>query len=583
VREAVVIGGGPGGLYFATLLRLARPSVRVRVIERNAADHETFGFGVAFHEATLRKLAEADPVSRAALSEILRPWDDVAFHVRGREYRVPGHAFAGCSRHRLIQLLQRRAAQVGVEVEHGRPAEVGQVAGADVVVVADGSGSHNRALIPGLRPTVVQRPNRFVWLGTTKPMAEMNFFFREVPEGLFVAHAYPHDDGMGTWIVETDEQTFANAGLDRADEAATVARLQRVFADDLGGAPLIARDSFWRQFPLIQCEQWTTGNVALLGDAKATVHYSIGSGTKIAMEDAVALADALALAGSVAEGLSRYEAVRRPQLELLQARALGSMQWFESMPARWDMDPAQFTFSGVTRKTDETFDSVLARAPALARAALRVFSGSDGVAAATPFDVPFERAGLRLPGRRVQILNGKQGPEADPADLVMTTPLPAGRVPGPVLDALVGAKAAGRALVVDGESGRGRLTTVLGLAAACPVDLLVLDLTASSAFEHAADLVSAARAAWPAGRPLGIRIRPPREPAAALPRLRDLAARGCDVVAVSGAPAGLAGQAFVSDLIRHSLPVVTICEGPHTREAAQTALVSGRADLVEVP
>jgi 2-polyprenyl-6-methoxyphenol hydroxylase-like FAD-dependent oxidoreductase len=586
VREAVVIGGGPGGLYFAILLRLARPSVRVRVLERNAADHETFGFGVAFHEATLRKLAEADPVSRAALSEILRPWDDVAFHVRGREYRVPGHAFAGCSRHRLIQLLHRRAAQLGAEIEHGRAAEVANVTGADVVVVADGSGSHNRALLPGLRPTVVQRPNRFVWLGTTKPMAEMNFFFREVPEGLFVAHAYPHDDGMGTWIVETDEQTFCNADLDRASEAATVARLQRVFADDLGGAPLIARDSFWRRFPLIQCEQWTTGNVALLGDAKATVHYSIGSGTKIAMEDAVALAEALASAGSVAEGLSRYEALRRPQLELLQARALGSMQWFESMPAHWDMDPAQFTFSGVTRKTDETFDSVLARAPGLAQAALRTFSGPDGVGAATPFDVPFEGAGLRLPGRRVRILNGKQGPEADPADLVMTAPLPADRDPAPVLDSLAGAKAAGRALVVDGQATAERMAAVLGLAAARPVDLLVIDLSRSSALGTAGAegvLVSAARAAWPAGRPLGIRIRPPREPAAVLPLLRDLAARGCEVVAVAGAPAGLAGQAFVSDLIRHCLPVATICEGPQTREAAQTALVSGRADLVEVP
>jgi 2-polyprenyl-6-methoxyphenol hydroxylase-like FAD-dependent oxidoreductase len=592
VREAVVIGGGPGGLYFAMLLRRDRPSVRVRVLERNAADHETFGFGVAFHEATLRKLAEADPVSRAALSEILRPWDDVAFHVRGHEYRVPGHAFAGCSRHRLIQLLQRRAADVGVEIEHGTSADVTNVRGADVVVVADGCGSRSRALLPGLRPTVVQRPNRFVWLGTTRPMAEMNFFFREVPEGLFVAHAYPHDDGMGTWIVEADEQTFSNAGLHDVGEAATVDRLQRVFADDLGGEPLIARDSFWRRFPLIQCERWTTGNVALLGDAKATVHYSIGSGTKIAMEDAVVLAEALSSAGTVAEGLSRYEAVRRPQLELLQARALGSMQWFESMPARWHTDPAQFTFSGVTRKTDETFDSVLARAPALAQAALRSYAGSAGVGAATPFEVPFERAGLRLPGRQVRILNGKQGPDDDPADLVMTAPLPAGSDAVPVLDALVSAKAAARALVVDGEATGEGVAAAAGLAAACPVDLLVIDLTASSAFEPAGDdraataagtLVSAARAAWPAGRPLGIRIRPPREPAGALPLLRALAARGCDVVAVAGAPAGLAGQANASDLFRHSLPVATICEGPQTREAARTALISGRADLVELP
>jgi 2-polyprenyl-6-methoxyphenol hydroxylase-like FAD-dependent oxidoreductase len=594
VRDAVVIGGGPGGLYFGILLRQARPSVSVRVLERNAADHETFGFGVAFHEATLQKLAEADPVSRAALSEILRPWDDVAFHVRGQEFRVPGHAFAGCSRHRLIQLLQRRAVEVGVEVSRGRPAEVAEVADADVVVVADGSGSHNRALLHDLGTTVTPRPNRFVWLGTTKPMAEMNFFFREVPEGLFVAHAYPHDDSHGTWIVETDEQTFLNAGLDHADEAATVEVMQRVFADDLGGAPLIARDSFWRRFPLVHCDRWTTRNIALVGDAKATVHYSIGSGTKIAMEDAVALADALSSAGTVAEGLSRYEAVRRPQLELLQTRALGSMQWFESLAAHWDMDEAQFTLSGVTRKTDETFESVRSRAPGLATAALRAYSGPEGAWAATPFDVPFRLAGLQLTGRRVHVIRGAQGPSsgAGPADLVLTAPLPARDDPGPVLDALVGAKAAARALVVSAEAAGDRLAALLAQAAAGPVDLLIIDLSGSSAFEQtgherAADaarvLVSAARAAWPGERPLGIRIRPPREPALAVPLLRDLAARGCDVVAVAGAPVGAAGPAFVSDLIRHSLHLATICEGPQTHEAAETALVSGRADLVEVP
>jgi FAD binding domain len=412
-----------------------------------------------------------------------------------------------------------------------------------------------------------------------------------VPEGVFVAHAYPHDKEMGTWIVETDEQTFHSAGLHRADEDATVANMHRVFADDLGGARLIARDSFWRRFPLVQCQRWTAGNVALLGDAKATVHYSIGSGTKIAMEDAVALAEALCSASTVADGLSRYEAVRRPQLELLQARALGSMHWFESMPARWGLDPAQFTFSGVTRKTDETFDSVLARAPAMAQAAARVYAGLGGAEAPAPFDVPFEREGLRLPGRRVSILNGEPGADAGPADLVMTPPLPAGRDPAPVLDALAGAKAAGRALVVDGGAAAEGLAAVVRQAATCAVDLLVIDLTASSAFGQASDgraaeaartLVSATRAAWPSHRPLGIRIRPQREPAQALPLLRELAARGCDLVAVAGAPPGLAGQAFVSDLIRHSLHVATICEGPQTREAAETALVSGRADLVEV-
>jgi 2-polyprenyl-6-methoxyphenol hydroxylase-like FAD-dependent oxidoreductase len=591
MRDVVVIGGGPGGLYLGILLRKALPAANVRVLERRAADHETFGFGVAFHEATLRKLAEADPVSRAALSEILRPWDDVAFHVRGHEYRVPGHAFAGCSRHRLIQLLQRRAAEVGVTVEYGRSASVAEVASADVVVVADGSGSHNRAVLPDPGATVVERPNRFVWLGTTKPMAEMNFFFREVPEGLFVAHAYPHDDGHGTWIVETEEHTFLRSGLDRADEAATVEFLQRVFADDLGGEPLIARDSSWRRFPLVECDQWTLRNIAFVGDAKATVHYSIGSGTKIAMEDAVALADALSSADTVAEGLARYEAVRRPQLELLQTRALGSMQWFESLAARWDMDAAQFALSGVTRKTDETFQSVRTRAPELAAAALRAYSGRQGAGAGTPFDVPFELAGLRLAGRRVRIMNEVPGLAASPADLVMTAPLRVEDDAGSVLAALAGIKAAARALVVRGEAAGERLRLVLDQAAACAVNLLIVDLSGSSVFEQPGDeraaeatraLMSAFRAAWAAERPLGVRIRPPREPARAIPLLRDLAARGCGVVAVAAAPPGTAGQAFVSDLIRHSVRLPTICEGAQTRDAAETVLISGRADLVEI-
>jgi hypothetical protein len=440
--------------------------------------------------------------------------------------------------------------------------------------VADGSGSRNRASLDA-QPRVGLRPNRFVWLGTARPMAEMNFFFREVPGGLFVAHAYPHDDGAGTWIVETDLRTLRACGLEDADEATTVEALQRIFADELDGAPLVARDSLWRQFPLIRCARWVTGNTALLGDAKATVHYSIGSGTKIAMEDAVILVDAVISAGTVADGLGRYEQVRRPQVERLQARAHGSMLWFESMAAHWDMTPAQFAFSGVTRKTDETYESVRVRAPHLADAALRTYAdGGD----AAPLDVPFHLGALRLPGRRVRIADGS----GLPADLAMSVPVSSLRDARAALDRLAAVKTAARALVI---SGAHRLRPVVEAAAAGPAELLILDLAGPDAEPGPGawpGMVSAARAAWPAGRPLGVRIRPPDEPESVLPLLRDLVASGCVIVSVADGGAGAPTAVPMSDLIRHTLKLATICEGPQTPEAAETTLVSGRADLVEI-
>ena len=580
IRHAIIIGGGPGGLYAAILLRLAMPSVPVTIFERQSAEHETFGFGVAFHEATLRKLAEADPVSRAGLEELLQPWDDVAFHVRGHEYRVAGHAFAGCSRDSLIRLLRGRATELGARIEFGRRASATEHARADLVIIADGSGSRNRALLaPGA--TVSARPNWFVWLGTTRPMAEMNFFFRETPGGLFVAHAYPHDAGAGTWIVETDSATLRASGLEGASQAVTAEAMQRVFADDLAGAPLLARDSSWRQFPVVRCARWADGNMALIGDAKATVHYSIGSGTKIAMEDAVALVAAVASASTVTEGLARYEQDRRPQVEQLQARAYGSMLWFESMDAHWDMPAAQFAFSGVTRKTDETYVSVRSRGDALATAALHAFAGTGD---ADPLDVPVRIGSLQLPGRRLHTEDTAcpRSDPARPAALALSAPVTSAQEASAAIDRLAESRAATRAIVVSASAQFPSMVE----AVAGSAELLVIDV---DDLATAAGLVSAARAAWPRERPLGIRIRPSGEPQAILPMLRATIAEGCDLVVVSpegtAGPAGEAAASLIvptSDFIRHALKTSTACTGPRSRETAETILISGRADLVEV-
>jgi anthraniloyl-CoA monooxygenase len=371
LRDIAVIGGGPGGLYLSILLKRDRRAARVRVHERNRAD-ETYGFGVAFHEATLRALAEADEPSRAALDEILSPWDDVMFSVRGTTRRVPGHGFSGCSRQRLLAMLHARAEALGVELVFEHDVTADALDDADLVVAADGANSRTRRLHEDhFRPSVDVRPNHFVWLGTTRPLDAMSFFFAESPDGVFVAHAYPHTPGEGTWIVEVDDETFVRSGLDGSSLDDTVAHLEHVFRDELGGHALIANDSsFWRQFPVVRCERWVKDDrLVLLGDAKGTVHYSIGSGTKLAMEDAVALHGALLAEPAPAGALHRYEAERGQALRSLQDIGRGSMRWFEQYPLHWPMPADQFIFAGVTRKTNETYATVAAKAPDLVAAA----------------------------------------------------------------------------------------------------------------------------------------------------------------------------------------------------------------------
>src|SRR5258707_2711856 len=286
-----VIGGGPAGLYFAILAKKAWPQTRITVFERNRPD-DTFGFGVVFSDETLDTFETYDRESYRALKGHCAYWDDIEIHFRGTTHRIGGNGFCGCSRTSLLKILSRRARSLGVELNYRHEiADIGALAQeADLVVGADGINSRvQRAFADKFKPKTDLRPNKFSWMGSTRPFDAFTFFFRETEHGIFIAHCYQYEAGRSTWVMETDPETFARAGLDAMDEEASARFLEGVFAEELQGHKLITNRSLWRNFPNIKCERWTAGNVVIIGDAKATAHFSIGSGTKLAMEDAIAL------------------------------------------------------------------------------------------------------------------------------------------------------------------------------------------------------------------------------------------------------------------------------------------------------
>ncbi len=368
--KVVTIGGGPAGLYLAILLKRADPAHEVVVHERNRFD-ETYGFGVVFSDATLENLAAADPESYAAIEERFHHWDDIDVHYRGEVLSSTGHGFAGLERRELLEILSDRALELGVDVrledEVSDPA--GLLDGADLLVGADGVNSVVRETWrDAFEPTVDRRPNKFVWLGTTRPFDAFKFYFKWDDHGLWRVHAYRYAEGRSTFIVETTDETLAKTGLEDAPESATLAFCEDLFAEELTGHELIANRSIWRSFPTLKCGAWHRGNVLLIGDAAHTAHFSVGSGTRMAMEDAIALVDALERArqadDAVESALTAYEAERKPDVESLQRAARASLEWFEGTERYWGTEPIQFAFNLLTRSLRVTHEDLRTRDPA---------------------------------------------------------------------------------------------------------------------------------------------------------------------------------------------------------------------------
>lgn len=361
----LVVGGGPAGLYFSILMKRALPSSQITVLERNRPD-DTFGFGVVFSDATIAEVEDADAETYRAVTDHFVRWDDIDVHYGGTTVTSTGHGFSGMSRQTLLTVLQEQAANLGVtlqfETEFAGLEEARE--GFDLIVGADGVNSGLRsALSDELRPTLDERPNRFVWLGTTKPFPAFTFYFRENEHGLWRVHAYQYEPGRSTFIVECTEETFEASGLDPYDEQAAAEYCAELFSEELDGHELIVNRSVWRSFPTVRCGSWSTDNVVLIGDAAHTAHFSVGSGTRLGMLDAIELRRALLQHESVRDALEAYEQERRPAVESLQRAAQASLEWFEATERYMSLAPIQFTFTLLTRSLRITHEDLRIRDP----------------------------------------------------------------------------------------------------------------------------------------------------------------------------------------------------------------------------
>ena len=405
------IGGGPAGLFLSILLKKRCPDWDVAVYEQNPRGN-TFGWGIVFSDGTMEHLRAADPPVADATAASLAHWDDIEVHFKGRVLTSSGHGFIGVGRHRFLEILTDRAEEVGVRLLFEERVTDPETLGADLVVAADGVNSAVRRTHEAwFEPSVEPQHNRYTWLGTTRPFPAFTFFFRETPFGWFQAHCYQFSDETGTFIIECGDETWRAAGLDWMTKAEGLAFCEELFAEALDGHPLLDNaphldgPAMWVQFPRVTNRSWHHGNVVLLGDAAATAHFSIGSGTRLALESAIALADGLTepSGDTLEQRLERYEDTRRVEVLKLQNAARNSTDWFESVALRGRLDPEQFAYSLLTRSQRVSHENLRLRdrdwLEGYERWLAEKLTGDAAAPAAPPMFLPFTSRGVTLPNR----------------------------------------------------------------------------------------------------------------------------------------------------------------------------------------
>lgn len=409
MKRIVCMGGGPAGLYSAILLKKALPKASVEIYERNRPD-DTFGWGVVFSDQTMSGFAAADQQSHSAITGSFYHWDDIDVHIRGTMVRTGGHGFCGIERKRLLNVLQERAAELNVrQTFQHEIRDDAEFSDADLIIAADGVNSRTRQQhAAAFQPDIDVRRCRFIWLGTTQKFPAFTFAFENTPHGWFQIHAYQFSREISTVIVETREETWLAHGLDQANTDQSIQFCEKLFGKYLDGAPLISnarhlRGSAWLNFNRVVCRNWFKDNLVLIGDAAHTAHFSIGSGTKLAMEDAIALTREVSRGGDVRAALTRYQEERQLEALKLQSAARNRMEWFENVKRYTDLEPSQFTYSLLTGSQRIGHANLKLRDPGFVEKVEQDLAQRAGLGDVTrpPMFVPFHLRGLALVNRVV--------------------------------------------------------------------------------------------------------------------------------------------------------------------------------------